>query len=42
MTISEMLGQSAILAVLGVGIVFGFLIILVGVISLVGKIVGSK
>ena len=33
MTILEMLGQSAILTVLGVGIVFGFLLIVVVVVS---------
>jgi len=39
MTIIEMLGQSAALTLLGMGVVFGFLIILVFVISLFGKIV---
>ena len=42
MTIFNMLGQSAVLAVLGVGIVFSFLIILVITISLVGKIINPK
>ena len=42
MTISEMLGQSGILAVLGMGIVFMFLAILVVVISLTGKIMSKK
>ncbi len=42
MTIFEMLGQSAILTLLGMGIVFGFLIILVVVISLFGRLLGTK
>ena len=37
MTIVEMLGQSGILTVLGMGVVFGFLIIMIITISLVGK-----
>ena len=39
MTIFDMLGQSGILAILGMGVVFGFLLILVIVISLAGKII---
>lgn len=35
MTIPEMIGQSAILTVLGMGVVFGFLIILIGFMKLV-------
>ena len=42
MIISEMLGQSSILAVLGVVMVFGFLLILVLAISAMGKILGLK
>jgi oxaloacetate decarboxylase gamma subunit len=38
MTIVEMLGQSGVLTLLGMGIVFGFLVILVVVITLAGKI----
>jgi len=39
MTIIEMLGQSVVLTVLGMGVVFGFLIVLVFVISFIGKLV---
>ena len=39
MTIMEMLGQSGILTVLGMGIVFGFLVIMVISVSTMGKIV---
>jgi len=39
MTILDMLGQSGVLTVLGMGVVFGFLIIMVIVISCVGKII---
>ena len=38
--ISDMLGQSGLIAIFGMGIVFSFLIILVAAISLMGKIVG--
>ena len=38
MTILEMLEQSGILTLLGIGVVFGFLIIMVVVISRVGKL----
>ena len=38
MTILEMLGQSGILTVLGMGVVFGFLIIMVFCVSAMGKI----
>ena len=39
MTIEIMLGQSGYLTLLGMGVVFGFLIIMVISISLVGKII---
>ncbi len=39
MTIMEMLGQSGVLTLLGMGVVFGFLIIMVISITLVGKII---
>ena len=39
MTILEMLEQSAILTVLGVGIVFSFLIIMIICVTLMGKII---
>jgi oxaloacetate decarboxylase gamma subunit len=39
MTIAEMLGQSGMMAVIGMGIVFAFLIILVFIVSLTGKII---
>ncbi|MDR2900456.1 MAG: OadG family protein, partial [Treponema sp.] len=39
MTIMEMLGQSGILTVLGMGIVFSFLAILIICVTLLGKIV---
>ena len=42
MSIFEMLGQSLVLAVLGVGIVFSFLAILVCAISFAGKLIGSN
>ena len=42
MTIMEMLGQSGVLTLLGMGVVFGFLIILVIVISLVGRFISSR
>jgi len=42
MTILEMLGQSWQLTLLGMGIVFGFLILLVIVISIAGKIIGVQ
>ena len=42
MTIVEMLGQSVILTLLGMGVVFGFLILLVVVISQVGKFFNKK
>ena len=38
MTIMEMLEQSAVLTMLGVGVVFSFLILLIICITLVGKI----
>ncbi|MDR1096245.1 MAG: OadG family protein [Spirochaetaceae bacterium] len=39
MTIAEMLGQSGMMAVIGMGIVFAFLVILVFIVSLTGKII---
>ena len=39
MTIVDMLGQSAVLTFLGMGIVFSFLIIMIISISVVGKII---
>ena len=44
MTISEMLGQSGVLTLLGMSVVFSFLVILVLFISLAGKIIvaGAK
>ncbi len=39
MTIMEMLGQSGILTVLGMGIVFSFLVILIICVTLLGKLV---
>jgi oxaloacetate decarboxylase gamma subunit len=41
MTIMEMLAQSGVLTVLGMGVVFGFLIIMIIAISTVGKIIQS-
>ena len=41
MTILEMLGQSGILSLLGMGIVFGFLIIMIIAITVVGKAIQS-
>ena len=42
MTIIEMLGQSAIMTLLGMGIVLGFLTILVFIISQVGRLMMVK
>ena len=42
MTILEMLGQSAIMTLLGMGIVLGFLTILVFIITQVGKLMMVK
>jgi oxaloacetate decarboxylase gamma subunit len=39
MTIVEMLGQSGVLTLLGMGIVFGFLVVMVITITLAGKII---
>ncbi|MDR0553225.1 MAG: OadG family protein [Treponema sp.] len=39
MTIADMLGQSGVLTLLGMGIVFSFLIIMIISITLMGKIV---
>jgi oxaloacetate decarboxylase gamma subunit len=39
MTIAEMLEQSGVLTLLGMGIVFGFLIILIISVTLVGKVI---
>jgi oxaloacetate decarboxylase gamma subunit len=41
MTILDMLEQSGVLTLLGMGIVFGFLIIMVIAISVAGKIIGK-
>ena len=41
MTILQMLGQSGVLTVLGMGVVFGFLVILVICVSLMGKVFGA-
>ena len=38
MTIGEMIGQSGTMALLGMGMVLGFLVVMVGIISQVGKI----
>ena len=38
MTIAEMLGQSGLLVILGMGVVFAFLAVLVAIINQVGKI----
>ena len=38
MTITEMLGQSGVLAVLGMSVVFGFLVTMIIAIMVVGKI----
>jgi oxaloacetate decarboxylase gamma subunit len=37
MTIFDMLGQSGILTVLGMGVVFGFLILMIIAVNIVGK-----
>jgi len=42
MTILRMLEQSGILTILGMGVVFGFLIIMVIVISVAGKFIKEK
>ena len=39
MTILEMLGQSGILSVLGMAVVFGFLIIMIIAVTLAGKVI---
>ena len=39
MTIMDMLGQSGVLTVLGMGVVFGFLIIMVIAVNLTGMII---
>jgi oxaloacetate decarboxylase gamma subunit len=39
MTIVEMLGQSSVLTLLGMGIVFSFLVILIICVSLAGKLI---
>ena len=41
MTIMEMLGQSGVLTVLGMGVVFSFLIIMIFAITGVGKIINA-
>ena len=42
MTIIEMLGQSGILTLLGMGVVFTFLVIMVVMISQMGRIIAKK
>jgi len=42
MTITEMLGQSGVLTLLGMGVVFGFLILMVIIISQIGKFINPK
>jgi oxaloacetate decarboxylase gamma subunit len=42
MTIAEMLGQSGVLTLLGMGIVFSFLIILIVCVTLTGKIIHAR
>jgi oxaloacetate decarboxylase gamma subunit len=37
----EMLGQSGVLSILGMGVVFGFLIIMVITITLIGKLINA-
>jgi oxaloacetate decarboxylase gamma subunit len=39
MTIAEMMGQSGVLTLLGMGIVFGFLVILIVAVTFMGKAV---
>jgi oxaloacetate decarboxylase gamma subunit len=39
MTITDMLGQSGVLTLLGMGIVFGFLALLIICVSLAGKLI---
>jgi oxaloacetate decarboxylase gamma subunit len=39
MTIADMLGQSGVLTLLGMGIVFGFLVILIVCVTLTGKLI---
>ncbi|MDR3301710.1 MAG: OadG family protein [Spirochaetaceae bacterium] len=39
MTIAEMFGQSGVLALLGMGVVFGFLIVLIVCITVAGKVI---
>ena len=41
MTIFDMLGQSGSLTILGMGVVFGFLVIMVICVTIMGKIIGS-
>jgi oxaloacetate decarboxylase gamma subunit len=39
MTIADMLGQSGVLTLLGMGIVFGFLLILIICVTFIGKLI---
>jgi len=41
MTIMEMLGQSGVLTVFGMGVVFSFLIVLIAAITCAGKIINA-
>ena len=42
MTIMEMLGQSGVLTLLGMAVVFGFLIVMVFIISQIGRFFASR
>ena len=42
MTIGEMLGQSGVLTVLGMGVVFAFLAIMIFCVTAMGKIAGGR
>ncbi|MDR1144159.1 MAG: OadG family protein [Spirochaetaceae bacterium] len=39
MTIADMLGQSGVLSLLGMGVVFGFLIVMVIAVTMTGKVI---
>ncbi|MDR2435657.1 MAG: OadG family protein [Treponema sp.] len=41
MTIAEMLGQSGVMTLLGMGTVFGFLVILIIAVTVTGKIINA-
>ncbi|MDR0585154.1 MAG: OadG family protein [Treponema sp.] len=42
MTIAEMLGQSGVMTLLGMGTVFGFLVILIIAVTVMGKIIHTR